>query len=71
MKITFDREADALYIEFSEGKFASNKKIDENTIIDLDAKGNIIGIEFLDVSKRISKNFLSSISVKNLVSAEK
>ena len=68
MKITFDKEADAVYIEFSDGKFASNKKIDDNTIIDLDEKGKILGIELLDVSKRISKDFLSNISVKNLVS---
>ena len=42
MKITFDKKAGALYIEFSEEEFASNKKIDENTIIDLDAKENIL-----------------------------
>jgi len=44
MKITFDREADAVYIEFSDGEFSINKKIDENTIIDLDKDGNILGI---------------------------
>ncbi len=69
MKIIFDKEADALYIELSSGEFASNKKIDDNTIIDLDKKGNILGIELLNVSKRLSKDFLSDISVKNLVSA--
>ena len=67
MKITFDKEADAVYIELSSGEFASNKKIDNNTIIDLDEDGNIIGIELLNVSKRIPKDFLSRISVENLV----
>ena len=67
MIITFDREADAVYIELSSGEFASNKKLDKNTIIDLDEKGNILGIELLNVSKRLSKDFLSDISVKNLV----
>jgi len=67
MKITFDKEADAVYIEFSSGEFSSNKKIDNDTIIDLDKKGNILGIELLNVSKRIPKDFLSNISVKNLV----
>ncbi len=69
MKITFDKEADAVYIEFGDGEFASNRKIDDNTIIDLDKNGKILGIELLDVSKRISKDFLSNISVQNLVSA--
>ncbi len=69
MKITFDKEADAVYIELGSGEFFSNKKIDDFTIIDLDKNGNILGIELLNVSKRISKDFLSDISVKNLVSA--
>ncbi len=68
MKITFDKEADAVYIEFSGGEFASNKKIDNDTIIDLDKNGNILGIELLSVSERIPKNFLSSVQVENLVS---
>lgn len=67
MKITFDKEADAVYIESDRGDFASNKKIDNNPIIDVDTNGNIIGIELLNVSKRVPKNFLSRISVENLI----
>jgi len=70
MKITFDKEADALYIEFNEGEFAANKKIDNDTIADLDENGNILGIEMLNVSKKISKDFLSDISIKNLISVK-
>ena len=68
MKIEFDKEADAIYIELGSGEFAKNKKIDDETIIDLDKNEKILGIELLNVSKRISKDFLSDISVKNLVS---
>ena len=66
MKIRIDKDADAMYIELSDAPFSINKKIDNSTIIDLDSKGNIIGIEVLDVSKRISKNFLSTVSVENI-----
>ncbi|MBI2629258.1 DUF2283 domain-containing protein [Candidatus Pacearchaeota archaeon] len=69
MKITFDKEADAMYIEVSEGAFAKNRKIDDETIIDLDKNGKIIGIELLNVSKRMSSDFLSDIRVQNLVSS--
>src|SRR3989344_7849500 len=55
MKIMIDKDADAMYIEFSDAPFSKNKKMDDTTILDLDNKGNIIGIEILDVSKRISK----------------
>ncbi len=67
MEITFDKEADAVYIEFGSGDFAKNKKIDDSTIIDLDSEDNILGIEILNASKRISRNFLSSVIIKNLV----
>jgi len=49
MKITFDNEADAMYIEVSEAPFANNRKMDDETIVDLDASGKIIGIELLNV----------------------
>jgi len=68
MKITFDKEADAVYIELSSEEFAKNKKIDSETIIDLDKNGKIIGIELLNVSKRVAKDFLSDIRVQNLIS---
>jgi len=68
MEIRYDKEADAMYIEFRKGEFGSNKKVDDFTIIDLDKDGNILGIELLDVSKRIPIESLSEINVKNLLS---
>jgi len=68
MKITFDKEADAMYIEVSDEEFFTNKKMDNETILDLDEKGKIIGIELLNISKRMAKDFLSDIRIQNLVS---
>jgi len=69
MEISYDKEADAMYIEFRKGEFAKNKKIDDFTIIDLDQEGNILGIELLDASKRIPIESLSEVNVKNLPEA--
>jgi uncharacterized protein YuzE len=69
MKITIDKEADAMYIEVSDEEFSKNRKIDDETILDLDESGKIVGIELLNVSKRMTKDFLSDIRVQNLVSA--
>jgi uncharacterized protein YuzE len=55
-----------VYIELNSGDFATSKKIDNNTIIDLDKDGKILGIEIINASKSISKDFLSNVSVKNL-----
>lgn len=67
MEISYDKEADAIYIEFRKGDFAKNKKIDDFTVIDLDKKGNILGIEMLSASKRIPAKSLSEVNVKNLL----
>jgi len=66
MEISYDKDADAMYIEFQKGEFSKNKKIDDFTVVDLDSKGNILGIELLDVSKRIPIESLSKVNVKNL-----
>ena len=67
MEIRYDREADALYIEFRKGTFAKNKKIDDFTVLDLDQKGNILGIEMIHASKRIPLESLSEVHLKNIL----
>jgi uncharacterized protein YuzE len=69
MEIEYNKDADALYIEFRKGAFAKNKKIDEFTVLDLDKEGNVLGIEMLSASKRIPPKSLSQVSVKNIVAA--
>lgn len=70
MEITFDSDADAMYIKFREGDFGSNKKIDDFTIVDLDKKGRILGIELLQVKKRIPKESLTEVNIRNLLLAK-
>ena len=64
MKIKYDKEADAMYIRFRNGKFSKNKVIDRQTIIDFDKEGNMLGIEILRVSKRVPLKSLSEILTK-------
>lgn len=69
MKISYDKEADAMYIKLKKGVFAKNKKIDENTILDLDKNDNILNIELLDVSKRITPESIAELKEKSLIAA--
>jgi len=71
MEITYDKEADALYVEFIKTDFGKNKKVDEHTILDLDKKGNVIGIELLDASKRMPKDAWNSIHARNILVLQK
>ena len=69
MDISYDKKADAMYIEFRKGEFSKNKKIDDFTIADFDENGHLLGIELLDVSKRMPAKSLSQVNVKNLAVA--
>jgi uncharacterized protein YuzE len=52
MKITYDREVDALYIRFKETT-VTTKHLAEGIAADYDAKGHLAGIEILDAMKRL------------------
>lgn len=47
IKQTYDREADALYIELSGGEFGRTDEIDSGTLVDLDTDGGVLGIEVI------------------------
>lgn len=53
MRITYDPEADALYIGFGEGA-ATVEEVAEGIALDWDAEGKLLGIEILDASRRLS-----------------
>jgi uncharacterized protein YuzE len=66
MEISYDKDADAVYIRFVKGSFARNRKIDDLTILDLDKEGRLLGIEILEASKRIPRQSLAELHVKNI-----
>ena len=54
MKIRFDREADALYIQFQPLKRTKKTiKIQDGVLLDVGSAGQLFGIEILDVSHRM------------------
>ena len=58
MKISYFDDTDTLYIEFRNGDIAESKDLDENTILDLDATGNVCAITFEHASQRTDVNHL-------------
>jgi len=69
MKITYDSDADAMYIYLDEkAEVERTKEIDRDMIVDYDKKGNIIGVEFLFVREK-RPELLKQINVENLIAA--
>ncbi len=68
MKITYDSEADAVYIyfkEISKGEAVKTISLNDSLNIDLDKHGRTLGIEILDASKNLPKNTIKSAEIIN------
>ncbi len=60
MNITYDKEADAMYLTIAHGKVKKTIPINPRVIVDIGEKGKIIGVELLFVSEKMSKKSLYS-----------
>ncbi|MGH6852786.1 MAG: DUF2283 domain-containing protein [Methylocella sp.] len=52
MKVQYFADTDTLYIEFRDRDIAETKDLDENTVLDFDATGNVCAITFEHASER-------------------
>lgn len=66
MLITYDSEADILYIELRHAPAADSLDVEEGVTAALDESGHIVGLEILDASQRLGKEQLRSVTLKDL-----
>ena len=59
MKVKYFEDTDTLYIEFRKDDIAESKDLDENTVLDVDAEGNVCAITFEHASQRTDISHLS------------
>jgi uncharacterized protein YuzE len=59
MKVQYFEDTDTLYIEFRDSDIAESKDLDENTVLDVDAQGNVCAITFEHGSQRTDVRHLT------------
>lgn len=61
MRLRVDQQNDALYFRLDESEIVESEEVQPGVILDYDANGSVIGIEMLDLSKRVSSENLKSL----------
>jgi uncharacterized protein YuzE len=54
MRLKIDRESDALYFRLDESQIVESEEIQPGVVLDFDAEGNVVGLEMLSISKRLT-----------------
>jgi len=65
MKITYDKEVDAVYIQLSVGQPEGVIEVADGINIDVSSDGKIMGIELLDATKKVSLESLLSYEISS------
>jgi uncharacterized protein YuzE len=61
MKLKVDHDNDALYFRLDESAIVDSEEIKPGIILDYDANENVVGIEILGLSQRVSLDMLKNL----------
>ena len=54
MRLRVDKESDALYFRLDESAVVESEEVQPGVILDFNAEGDVVGIELLNLSKRVA-----------------
>jgi uncharacterized protein YuzE len=54
MKVHFDPKCDALYFRLDDSRIVESEEVKPGVILDFNARKQVVGLEILNVTKRVS-----------------
>ena len=64
MKLRIDKQSDALYLRLDDAKVIESEQVAPGVIVDFDSKSRVVGLEVLNVSRRLPKGKRTSSRAK-------
>lgn len=61
MKVHFDKKSDALYFRLDDSEITESEEVRPGVILDYNKKNQVVGVEILNVKKRVSKASLNEM----------
>jgi len=66
MKLKVDKDNNALYFRLDENAIVESEEVRPGVILDFDSKGKVVGVEFLNISERVSKEDLTTLQFQTV-----
>jgi uncharacterized protein YuzE len=66
MRLTVDTETDALYFRLDDSDIIESEEVSPGVVLDFNSGGDVVGVEILNVSKRVPAEFLESVQFETV-----
>ena len=66
MRLKVDKESDALYLRLDESAVVESEEVQPGVVLDYDAAGNMVGVEILNLSKRVAPERLRVLQLETV-----
>ena len=66
MRLKVDKESDALYLRLDEAAVVESEEVQPGIVLDYDATGNVVGVEILNLSKRVAPERLRVLQLETV-----
>ena len=70
MRLSYDKSTDSLYIELNSAPGAEAREIVEGLVVDLDAKGDVVGFDIELASRKLDPSKVETIALPPASAAE-
>ena len=63
MKMHYDEKADALYLRLDDSTIVESEEVNPGIVLDFNAEKQVVGIEVLDLKRRVPKADLKQLKL--------